>query len=287
MKGDISFTDAIQKYKDIYMAYRNFSPRTRVEYVNDLTDLDKHLEKQRIRKVIDVQLIHLIHYIAELEHRGFAGSTRKRKVISIRSFFTYLKLEGYVITDIGNRLIPPHVEPSTPRYLSKREVDQLLKVSEANIRDFAIIRVLLQTGIKLSEITNLKLGDLRTIDSLESGLKVFDLMIVKGEGMNRGREVVLEESSSSAIKSYLRVRGKSKSESVFLNKLGEPLGKRGVEKIIYKYLKLAGIENANLNSLRHTFGATQVSRGYKLNKIQRAMGHKDIKTTGKYVHLRG
>src|SRR5664280_1736249 len=110
MKEGISLKEAIEEYKTIYLPYRNFSQRTRSEYTHDLTDLVLYLNNQRINKLIDVGLSNLIHYMADLENRGFSGATRKRKVISIRSFFGFLYIERYIMTDIGKYLIPPHVE---------------------------------------------------------------------------------------------------------------------------------------------------------------------------------
>jgi site-specific recombinase XerD len=158
MKGELALKQAIEEYKDIYMAYRNFAQRTREEYVNDLEDLVEFLERMLIKDVGKVKLPHLVHYMAELDKRGYAGSTRKRKVISIRSFFSFLYMESYIVTNIGKQLIPPFVEARKPRYLTAEEYNRLLECAKPNKRDYAIIQLLLQTGIKLSELTRLTFG---------------------------------------------------------------------------------------------------------------------------------
>jgi site-specific recombinase XerD len=113
--GELTLIMAVEEYRDIYLAYRNFAQRTRGEYVNDLHDLVKFLKRMKVDKVGEVRLPHLIQYMAELERRGFAGSTRKRKVISIRSFFSYMYIEDNIASNISKQLIVLYVEPQTPR----------------------------------------------------------------------------------------------------------------------------------------------------------------------------
>jgi site-specific recombinase XerD len=194
-------------------------------------------------------------------------------------------MEGYILSDIGKQLIPPHVEASRPRYLTKEEVGRLSKIVRPYKRDYAIIQLLLQTGIKLSELTGLTLNDFQIAEMRDNKGNEVNFIRIKGSLRNKDREVPLNPITTSVISDYLSVRGNAPSDYLFLNKSGDQLGKRGVEKLIDKYFKQAGIENASVNALRHTFGAYQASIGTKLNTIQKVMGHRDIKTTGRYYHL--
>src|SRR6266496_5730275 len=157
--GDITLSQALEEYKKIYMAARNFAQRTRVEYLNDLEDLIQFLEQLGIKEVKDIGLPQLERYLAELDRRGIVGSTRERKVVSIRSFLWYLYQDRYISTNISKRLIPPFANASSPRYLTKSEYERLLAAAVHNPRDFALIQLLLQTGIKLSELTGLTVND--------------------------------------------------------------------------------------------------------------------------------
>jgi site-specific recombinase XerD len=112
--GEITLRQALEEYKNIYMASRNFVQRTRVEYLNDLEDLIRFLEQLGIKEVKDIGLPQLERYLAELDHRGMAGSTRKRKVVSIRSFLWYLYQDRYISTNLAKRLIPPFAEAKSP-----------------------------------------------------------------------------------------------------------------------------------------------------------------------------
>lgn len=285
MKGELNLKQAIEEYRTIYLAYRNFAQRTREEYVNDLEDMVEFLERKGIRHVKEVGLPHLVHYMAELDKRGFAGSTRKRKIISIRSFFGFLYMEGYIITNVSKQLIPSYVEARKPRYLTTEEYNWLLECAKSNKRDYAIIQVFLQTGITLSELTSLTLNDLGKTDVAdEKGNRIEYLRVISSQ-RNKSRVIPLNPKAGMAIDDYLTLREKSQSNNLILNRIGEQLGERGVEKVLVKYFKLAGITNASVNSLRHTFGVHHIAKGTNLKTIQKVMGHKDRRTTALYLSL--
>ncbi len=277
--GDISLKQAVEEYKDIYMAYRNFAPRTRVEYVNDIQDMVKYLDGVGVQKTNDLNLPHLVHYLAELEKKGFTGSTRKRKTISIRSFLSFLHLETYILSDIGRRLIPPYVEIRKPEGLTPEELNRLLSCSKTNIRDYAIIQLLLQTGIKLSELVSVRLQDL-----LINGHGQVESIWIVGKQKRTNRSLALNKSTSDALIKYSRNRKSAVENHLFLNKSGEQLGKRGVEKVVEKYMKLAAIKNKSVNSLRHTFGINRLSNGNNIKQIQKLMGITDTRSLNIYFH---
>jgi integrase/recombinase XerD len=277
MSGDISSKQAVEEYKDIYMAFRNFSPRTRVEYANDIEDMVKYLDGVGVHSTKDINLSHLMHYLAELEKRGFAGSTRKRKTISIRSFLSFLHMESYILSDIGNRLISPYVETRTPKGLSSEEITRLLSSSKKNKRDYAIIQLLLQTGIKLSELVDVRLHDIITNDQIKT-----KSLWIRGKHKERGRIIALNKEIDSALSRYLYTRKASATDHLFINKSGLQLGKRGVEKVIDKYMKFAEIKNKSVNSLRHTYGFSLVQNGIDKKTIRQLLGVGDIRTIRGY-----
>jgi len=151
--GEMTLQKALDEYKNIYMPYRNFAERTRVEYLNDLEDLIGFLQKSGIDHVKDLGLPIIERYVAYLEQLEFAGSTRKRKVVVIRSFLSFLYQDGHITTNITKRIVLPLTVSSVPHILTQTECDQLRNACANSVRDKAIIELLLQTGIKLSEIT--------------------------------------------------------------------------------------------------------------------------------------
>src|SRR6266498_5650663 len=108
--GEITLRKALDDYKTIYMPYRNFADRTRVEYQNDLEAFIGFLERSGINHVRALGLPIIERYAAHLEQRGFASHTRKRKIVAIRSFLSFLHQEGYIATNIANKVILPFSE---------------------------------------------------------------------------------------------------------------------------------------------------------------------------------
>jgi integrase/recombinase XerD len=283
--GDITLRKALDDYKIVYMASRNFAERTREEYLNDLEDLIQFLEQMGIREAKVISLPKLERYLAELDNRGIAGSTRKRKVAAIRSFLWYLFQDGYITTDIAKRLIPPFAEAKSPRYLTKPEYERLLEGSSQNPRDFALIQLLLQTGIKLSELIRLTVEDVELPPVSQSGARDIGYLHVSGGERQKTRILPLNHKSIGALREYLKYRSVTTTPALFINRLGLPLGARGVQKIVQKYRIKAGIKNANVHTLRNTFGVHHTAKGTSLKTITNVMGYKDIRSPAKYVSL--
>src|SRR6266498_1423549 len=127
--GDITLRKALEDYKTVYMPYRNFAERTRVEYRNDLEDLIEFLEKSGINHVKEIGVPIIERYGAHLEQEGFASLTRKRKVIAIRSFLSFLYQDGYIASNIANKIVLPFAETTTPHFLTQTECDQIRSAS--------------------------------------------------------------------------------------------------------------------------------------------------------------
>lgn len=283
--GEITLRQAIDEYKDIYMASRNFAERTRVEYFNDLEDLIRFLEQLGLKKVGDIELPKLERYLAELDRRGLAGTTRKRKVVSIRSFLEFLYQDQYMSTNLAKRLIPPFAEVKSPRYLTKPEYERLLDAVANNTRDYALIQLLLQTGIKLSELIRLTMNEVELPTTTLSETTDTGYLNIFGGRSKKPRVIPLNPVACVALKKYLKERTDTPSATLFMNRFGTPLGSRGVEKIFKKYLIKAGILKATVQSLRHTFGIQQIAKGTEPRIIQKIMGNKDPQSTSIYASL--
>src|SRR3954468_11620507 len=159
-KTVVRLPDALALYEASFLAARNFAPATRVKYLSDLTDLIRFLsEELGLSRPDQVERKHLERYLAELDRRELKGSSRRRKVSSIRSFFTFLEQEGLIPLSPAGKLIPPERERYQPRVLTELEYKRLLAAVHGEIRDEAIIELLLQTGIRLSELARLRVSD--------------------------------------------------------------------------------------------------------------------------------
>src|SRR6266498_227275 len=276
--GEMTLQEALDEYKNVYMAYRNFAERTRVEYLNDLEDLTAFMAKTGILHVKDLGLPIIERYVAHLEQKEFASSTRKRKVVVIRSFLSFLYQDRYITTDIAKKVILPFTESSVPHILTQTECDQLRNACANSVRDRAIIELLLQTGIKLSEITHLTLNDVQLANPSETEERKTEFIRISGRGKGE-RIIPLNTKARLALSNYLGIKKDTGTRILFLNRFGEPLGERGVQKMLKRYLKRAGIDGASIHTLRHTFGVQHLAKGTSLKTIQDVMGLKDARST--------
>jgi integrase/recombinase XerD len=273
--GEITLQQALDEFKTVYMPARNLAARTREEYSNDLKAFIDFLEKAGVTKTGEVSTLHLDRYLAKLDELGYSGSTRKRKAITFRSFLSFLYRNSYINHDISQQVILPFPEYPIPRILTQTEYQKLLEACSNNVRDKAIITLLLQTGIRLSELTRLSV----------SGIHIPEVINITGSNSRKGRTIPLNSKACEALQAYFMVRQASEYHNLFLNNSGKPLGDRGVQKIIMHYFHQVGIIGASVHSLRHTFAVQHIARGTSLKTIQEVMGHQDIRTTESYIPL--
>lgn len=276
---------ALDLYEATYMPARNFAPRSRIEYDHDLTQLVTFMERAGVTHVDALSLKHVDAYQAELDRLGFAGSTRRRKTASARSFLRFLARNGYLRQDLGAQLIPPQAETKEPRVLSEAEYKRLLDVVRYETRDATVIELLLQTGLRLTELIRLTLDDVQLPTKITPDPENVGLLYVRAGKGRKDRTLPLNCKACKAIRAYLRVRPDVEIRTLFVNKFRGPLGPRGVQKLVAKYLAAANIQGASVHSLRHTFGTHHVARGTSLRTVQAALGHQDLKTTSIYVAL--
>jgi site-specific recombinase XerD len=285
MTASKSLTEALALYETEYLAARNLAFRSRREYLNDLKDLLVFLTGGQL--ITDPTLVtkrHLESYLAELDRRGFAGATRRRKVSSIRSFFAFLQDAGVITLSPALRLIPPETERNEPRVLSEGEYKRLLETVRGDIRDQAIIELILQTGLRLSEVARLHVNHVSLPSKISKEPGFVGSVTVFGKGRKQ-RSVTLNYKASRAIKNYLAVRPDVEDTHLFLSKFRKGIGARGIEKLVAKYIKEAGIPHASVHTLRHTFATHTIKRGTKLEVVRQALGHGSLETTSIYVHL--
>ncbi len=146
-------------FETVGMPARNLSARTRREYKNDLEDLVAFLAQRGVTEINNVGLGDLESYQAEMDRRGRKPSTRQRKTYAIKSLFRFLEHQGVIAENVASGLVPPRPEKREPRFLSEEEYRRLLRVCSHEPRDAAIIEVLLQTGMRLSELAGLTMTD--------------------------------------------------------------------------------------------------------------------------------
>jgi integrase/recombinase XerC len=229
-----------------------------------------------ISAVSDVQKVDVLEYLATLAKQGLTGVARARKVSAIREYFRFLEGLGMLQKSPLTGIETPKREKNTRQFLRSDEYTKMLSLAGANPRDYAILQVFLQTGVRVSELAGLRIED---IDFVKPAIHV------RGKGSVE-REIALEKRGLQALKNYLAVRPESLSSVLFLNYQGEPISDRGIRKMVVKYRKKAGItKRASCHSLRHTFATYKAERGVSPYQLQQWLGHANLNTTQIYVHL--
>ena len=205
--GETTLRQAQEKYQSVYLPARNLAARTRREYLDDLQDLVGFLEdKAGIQRVGELRLAALERFLAQLEERGLAGSTRKRKAVSIRSFLSFLYRQELIVSDLARQLIPPFAGSPTPRFLTQAEYQRLQQACRDKPRDSAIIELLLQTGIRLSELNRLTIDALDLPQESDSDKLDSGIIRVNGGCSRKSRAVPLNTKACVALSNYLKVR---------------------------------------------------------------------------------
>lgn len=160
LRPSMAIADAVQQYRAGYLPSRNLAPLTRRHYASDLAQLQRYLVDQRgLVTIAQVQPHHLDGYLAFLDTQGLKGSSRRRKLAAIRSLFRFLVQQRLLAQDVSAHLQPPQRERTERRVLTDVEYKRLLNAVQHEVRDGAIIELLLQTGIRQSECAAITLAD--------------------------------------------------------------------------------------------------------------------------------
>src|SRR3989454_2483402 len=269
-KGLDAFLDA--------MLGKNRSTATLRAYRTDILQFIAFLTENNvaITEAGDVGKVDVLEYLAALAKKGLTGVARARKVSAIREYFRFLEGVGLIQKSPIAGIDTPKREKHTRQFLRSDEYTKMLSLAGAHPRDYAILQVFLQTGIRVSELANLTTHD---VDFIKPAINV------RGKG-NTEREIALEKRGVQALKNYLTVRPESLSEVIFLNYKGEPISERGIRKLVVKYTKFAGItKRASCHTLRHTFATYKAEKGVSPFQLQQWLGHANLNTTQIYVHL--
>lgn len=263
---------------------RGLSSHTVEGYLTDVGHLVSFAEDNHLC-VEDMAGSHIESFICCLHDLGISPRTQARMIAGIRSFFKYLKIEGIISDDPTQLIDSPSIGRHLPDVLTVDEIDSMIAAlpldKEETLRNHAIIETLYGSGLRVSELTGLRISRL----SLDEGF-----MIVEGKG-SKQRLVPLSPSSIELIGEYLprRNKGPVKREGediLFLNRRGAPLTRVMVFYIIRDAAALAGIsKKVSPHTLRHSFATHLLEGGANLRAIQEMLGHESIATTEIYLHL--
>ncbi len=248
---------------------------TIVAYGKDIEQLIQFLGNSEKKLIQEINRDELEAFLKKLTSDNYTPKSVSRKINSIKTFFRFLKSTGLINPDPALEIEHPKYEIKPPRILSKLEYRALRDACRGDIRTHAIVELFLQTGIRIGELANLQLSD----------IKATELHIAAQEG-HAERHVPLNKAAKEALESYLKVRViQATNPAIFITKTGRPLLIRNIRTAIDRYFKVAGIEDAKVNDLRHTFIAHHLMAGTPITTLSKLVGHKRLSTTEKYLEL--
>jgi integrase/recombinase XerC len=261
---------------------QNYSPKTLRAYGDDLTQFLAWVEKNRVDFDIPTRFSRgdIEGFMQYLAAQRMTGVTRVRKLAAIRKFFTFLEENSILAANPAHTVKGARREEKETSILYKEQYKALLYEASDNIRDYAIIQTFLQTGIRLSELANLRVDDVDVEHRI--------LTVRQGKG-KKDRQIPLVDDAIKALRNYLRYRNTQlimDDDILFLAKNGTSMNVSTVKYTVAKYVKRAGIrKKVSVHTLRHTFGAHKADKQMSLATLQELMGHKKKETTLKYIHL--
>ena len=213
---------------------------------------------------------------ADLAEKNYTTKSVSRKINSIKSFFSYIESQGLITENPSVGVSHPKYDIKPPRLLNKIEYRALRDTCREDLRMAAIVEILLQTGMRISELANLKISD---IDGHTHQITI------RAYESHPERIIPINQPAKEALDRYLTVRPKSANTNVFITKTGNSFLIRNIRSNLARYFHLAGIEKAKVNDLRHTFIAQQLTSGSPLVYISKLVGHKRLSTTEKYLEF--
>ncbi|KON87161.1 recombinase XerD [Sporosarcina globispora] len=279
--------DQLKDFIHYLLVEKGLAKNTIVSYERDLKSYLKYLRsEEKISSLENVQRMQIVQFLGFLKKQGKSSKTLARHIASLRAFHQFLLREKAVGHDPSVHIETPQMERSLPKVLNMQEVETLLDFPEIKdhfgLRDKAMLELLYATGIRVSELIGLNIGDVH----LTMG---FVRCIGKG---NKERIVPIGRTASEALERYLNegrrkfVSKKYKDEALFLNHHGKRLSRQGFWKILKRLAQEAGIEKElTPHTLRHSFATHLLENGADLRAVQEMLGHADISTTQIYTHV--
>lgn len=279
--------DELKDFTHFLIVEKGLAQNTIVSYERDLKSYMKYVKRvEQLQSFNDVQRIHIVHFLGHLKEQGKSSRTLARHIASIRAFHQFLLREKAIDHDPSVHIETPHLDRPLPKVLNLEEVEILLdspnRHDHYGIRDKAMLELLYATGIRVSELIGLKMGDVH----MTMG---FVRCIGKG---NKERIIPIGKTALSALGHYLEngrpafVSKKSHDDALFLNHHGRQLTRQGFWKILKKLTREAGIEKElTPHTLRHSFATHLLENGADIRAVQEMLGHADISTTQIYTHV--
>ena len=263
-----------------YLENKGYSNNTILSYKKDLNQFKDYCKDVKIKN-IDYNFIRL--YLQFLHNKKYTNKSIARHISTLKSFFKYLTQNEIIKENPCLLISNPKIEKKLPNYINYNDLEILFSIPDKNdilgLRNLLILELLYSTGIRVSELVNIKLSDIDFVNNR---------IIILGKG-NKERYVLYGKVCHDLLNDYLnksRNKLNRNSEYLLLNKLGNKITDRSIRMIIDDIVKKSCLKlNISPHTLRHTFATHLLNEGADLKIVQELLGHENISTTGIYTHV--
>lgn len=276
--------EVIEIFEKYLVNDKKASANTLSSYMRDIRKYCDYLEIHTEETIVSASEDDVHEYIDYLRASGKSIATVSRNIASLKCLYTHLCIKQIVKVNPAMKLVPDKGAQKLPQILTSKEVELLLDqpqcIDAKGYRDKAMLELLYATGIRVTELIDLNIGDV----NLNAG-------VVHCQSRNRERFIPLYPAAVKAVSEYItlvrpQMIATPDEQSLFVNVSGERMSRQGFWKIIKFYQKKAGIEkDITPHTLRHSFAAHLLENGADIHAIQEMLGHADISSTQVYSHL--
>src|SRR3990172_9079983 len=252
------------------------SPSTVLAYRADLEQLVEFARKKNVGFPEDVTQELIEAFRDTLLAEKYTPKTVSRKLNAVKTFFRWLVDENHITKDPSQNVAHPKIQTSMPKYLSQLEYRALRDVVRDDARIAAIIEIILQTGMRISEVANLKTHDIKDSE-----------LTIEAYATQPQRTIPLNKPAHDAIERYLTERPKTDSPYLFVSKNGKPLAVRNIRAAIDRYMQRSELPDYSVDDLRTTFIVENLKAGVDLVLLSHVVGHRRLSTTERYLELAG
>jgi len=273
--SDLSIENALGLFTAA-LARNGKSTNTIVAYKGDLNQIINFLNKKfQVTSIEAVTPEQIEAFKKDLDANEYTAKSISRKLNSIKNFFSFLKNEGVITIDPSTEVKHPKYENDIPKILKPTEYRSLRDACRNDSRTTAIVELMLQAGLRIKEIENLKLDNIKDNE-----------VIIESYESHPVRSIPLNNSAKLAIKRYLDDgRYPTRVKNVFVTKTGHTLLARNIRSLLNRYFEKSDIKGLKVNDLRNTFIVFQLKAGVPIDVVSQVVGHKRISTTEKYLEL--
>lgn len=267
------------EYKKDFLEYlenKNYSEYTISNYTKDLDDFEKFINKKSIEE-IDYQLLR--KYLTYLYEKKYSKKTIARKISTLKSYFKYLLKIKKIDNNPMILIKTPKLDKKLPKFLSYDDLEKILSIPDTTTflgkRDILILELLYSTGVRVSELVNIKINDINMSENT---------ILILGKG-SKERYVLFGNKAKNLILDYLKEKD-LKSDYLIVNRYGDKITDRAIRKIIDKILLKASLSyKISPHTLRHTFATHMLDSGADIEIVKELLGHESLSTTQIYTHV--